>query len=214
MSFTSIPLIHFLSLFSFLLVLSFVLSFPPLPFLLISFLSVTFIHYIHFLSSLSSCFRHVLYFHSFNSLPSPPPISFPFSIASLSSPLPECLATMSFTSIPSLPSSPLVSFPFSIAPPLPECLADHVLVRDAVVGEGLAPDGVECVVQGLGSQFIGLKDKRRRRIEHLRPSRRSSSLLAVAQWPLIPRASSCIEPLPELYKTHKAAPPRLEMCRE
>lgn len=42
---------------------------------------------------------------------------------------------------------------------VPECFADHILVGDAVVGQGLAPDRVECVVQGLGSKFIGLKDK-------------------------------------------------------
>lgn len=53
---------------------------------------------------------------------------------------------------------------------VPECFADHILVSDAVVGQGLAPDRVESVVQGLGSKFIGLKDKPRRRpfnrIEH------------------------------------------------
>lgn len=42
----------------------------------------------------------------------------------------------------------------------PERFADHILVGDAVVGQGLAPHGVESVVQGLGSQFIGLEDKR------------------------------------------------------
>ena len=41
----------------------------------------------------------------------------------------------------------------------PERFADHILVGDAVVGQGLAPHGVESVVQGLGSQFIGLEDK-------------------------------------------------------
>lgn len=43
----------------------------------------------------------------------------------------------------------------------PECFADHILVGDAVVGQGLTPDRVECVVQGLGSKFIGLEDKHR-----------------------------------------------------
>lgn len=42
---------------------------------------------------------------------------------------------------------------------VPECFSDHILVSDAVVGQGLAPHGVEGVVQGLGSKFIGLKDK-------------------------------------------------------
>lgn len=42
---------------------------------------------------------------------------------------------------------------------VPECFADHILVGDAVVGQGLAPNRVECVVQGLGPKFIGLKDK-------------------------------------------------------
>lgn len=42
---------------------------------------------------------------------------------------------------------------------LPECFANHILVSDAIVGQGLTPDRVECVAQGLGSKFIGLKDK-------------------------------------------------------
>lgn len=40
---------------------------------------------------------------------------------------------------------------------LPKSFADHVLVRDAIVGQILTPHGVERVVQSLGSQFIGLK---------------------------------------------------------
>lgn len=45
---------------------------------------------------------------------------------------------------------------------VPERFADHILVGDAVVGQGLAPHGVERVVQGLGPKFVGLEDKRRR----------------------------------------------------
>lgn len=45
---------------------------------------------------------------------------------------------------------------------VPERFADHILVSDAVVGQGLTPHRVECVVQGLGSKFVGLEDKRRR----------------------------------------------------
>lgn len=44
---------------------------------------------------------------------------------------------------------------------VPECFSDHVFVSDAVVGQGLAPHRVQRVVQGLGSKFIGLEDKRR-----------------------------------------------------
>lgn len=44
---------------------------------------------------------------------------------------------------------------------VPECFSDHVFVGDAVVGEGLAPHGVQRVVQGLGSKFVGLEEKRR-----------------------------------------------------
>lgn len=42
---------------------------------------------------------------------------------------------------------------------VPECFSDHILICDAIVGQGLTPDGVKCVVQCLGSKFIGLKDK-------------------------------------------------------
>lgn len=43
---------------------------------------------------------------------------------------------------------------------LPQRLADHVLVRDAVVGEGLVPRGVQRVPQGFGSQLVGLEEQR------------------------------------------------------
>lgn len=39
---------------------------------------------------------------------------------------------------------------------VPECFADHVLIGDAVVGQRLAPDGVQGVMQSLGSELIGL----------------------------------------------------------
>lgn len=42
---------------------------------------------------------------------------------------------------------------------VPESFADHILVGDAVVRQRLVPDGVECVVQGLGSEFIRLEHK-------------------------------------------------------
>lgn len=44
---------------------------------------------------------------------------------------------------------------------VPERFSDHVFVGDAVVGQGLAPHRVQRVVQGLGSKFIGLEEKRR-----------------------------------------------------
>lgn len=44
---------------------------------------------------------------------------------------------------------------------LPECFSDHILVSDAVVGQGFAPHGVERVVQRLGAKFIGLKEEER-----------------------------------------------------
>lgn len=47
---------------------------------------------------------------------------------------------------------------------VPERFADHILVSDAVVGQGLTPHRVESVVQGLGSEFIGLKDKHKSRL--------------------------------------------------
>ena len=48
---------------------------------------------------------------------------------------------------------------------LPEGLPDHVLVGDAVVGQCLAPDGVQRVAQGLSSKFIGLQKKKGRKRE-------------------------------------------------
>lgn len=57
----------------------------------------------------------------------------------------------------------IIASPSSLQGRVPECFADHILIRDAVVGQGLAPDRVECVVQGLGSKFIGLKDKQKSR---------------------------------------------------
>lgn len=42
---------------------------------------------------------------------------------------------------------------------LPECFADHILIGDAVVGQGLTPDRVEGVAQGLGAKFIGLTER-------------------------------------------------------
>lgn len=42
---------------------------------------------------------------------------------------------------------------------LPECFSDHILVGDAVVGQGFAPHGVERVMQRLGAKFIGLEEE-------------------------------------------------------
>lgn len=42
---------------------------------------------------------------------------------------------------------------------VPECFADHVLIGYAVVGQRLAPYGVEGVAQSLGPELIGLKKK-------------------------------------------------------
>ena len=44
---------------------------------------------------------------------------------------------------------------------LPECFADHILISDAVVGQGLTPDRVEGVTQGLGAQLVGLCDRQK-----------------------------------------------------
>lgn len=44
---------------------------------------------------------------------------------------------------------------------LPQGLADHVLVGDAVVGEGLVPGGVQGVAQRFGSQLVCLEKQRR-----------------------------------------------------
>ena len=52
-----------------------------------------------------------------------------------------------------------------MCPGLPEGLPDHVLVGDAVVGQRLAPDGVQRVAQGLSSKFIGLQKKKGRKRE-------------------------------------------------
>lgn len=59
-------------------------------------------------------------------------------------------------------SNPLPAFYFSSQRNdgrVPECFSDHILIGDAVVGQGLAPHGVERVVQRLGSQFVGLEKK-------------------------------------------------------
>lgn len=50
------------------------------------------------------------------------------------------------------------SIPPFIPLSLPECFSDHILVGDAVVGQGFAPHGVERVVQRLGAKFIGLEE--------------------------------------------------------
>lgn len=51
--------------------------------------------------------------------------------------------------------------PFSTQP-LPQGLADHVLVSDAVVGERLIPGGVQRVAKCFGSQLVRLEKQRRR----------------------------------------------------
>ena len=91
---------------------------------------------------------------------------------------------------PFLPSSLPPFLPPSLPPslPVPECLADHVLVGDAVVGQGLAPHGVECVVQGLGPKFICLKDKQRRRVKET--SEGDDGLTLVFLW-VRTRVSGC-----------------------
>lgn len=42
---------------------------------------------------------------------------------------------------------------------LPQRFADHVLVGDAVVGEGLIPGGVQSVAQRFGPQLICLEKR-------------------------------------------------------
>lgn len=44
---------------------------------------------------------------------------------------------------------------------IPEGFTDHVLVRDAVVGQRLAPHWVQGVAQGLGAKFVGLTSNRK-----------------------------------------------------
>lgn len=58
---------------------------------------------------------------------------------------------------PTLPGSASRSAPGA----LPQGLADHVLVGDAVVGERLIPGGVQRVAQRFGSQLIRLEKQRR-----------------------------------------------------
>lgn len=53
------------------------------------------------------------------------------------------------------------SAPRSAPRVLPQGLADHVLVGDAVVGERLIPGGVQRVAQRFGSQLIRLEKQRR-----------------------------------------------------
>lgn len=71
----------------------------------------------------------------------------------------------------------LAGGPAGVTRGVPECFADHVLISDAVVGQGLVPDGVECVMKRLGSEFVGLEDKQRCSMFEL--SQRSSRLDAV-----------------------------------
>lgn len=53
----------------------------------------------------------------------------------------------------------LGSAPHSAHGALPQGLADHVLIGDAVVGECLLPGGVQSVPQRFGSQLIRLENK-------------------------------------------------------
>lgn len=75
----------------------------------------------------------------------------------------------------------------TLIPTSPERFSDHVFVGDAVVGQGLAPHGVQRVVQGLGSEFIGLQDKRRtfsRRIgEHGAPLELTPQVRGFGEFP-------------------------------
>lgn len=62
-----------------------------------------------------------------------------------------------FSILPSLPPSLLRAQTTDWT--LPECFSDHILVGDAVVGQGFAPHRVERVVQRLGAKFIGLEEE-------------------------------------------------------
>lgn len=63
-------------------------------------------------------------------------------------------------------------------PALPQGLADHVLVGDAVVGERLVPGGVQRVAQRFGSQLIRLEQQRGRAVSGTRPQGAVWALMA------------------------------------
>lgn len=53
----------------------------------------------------------------------------------------------------------VLGFGFLGSEHVPEGFADHVLVGDAVVGQRLAPYGVQGVTQSLGPELVGLNEK-------------------------------------------------------
>lgn len=103
---------------------------------------------------------------------------------------------------PSLPPfTPHSGHTWGIKLIVPECFSDHIFICDAVVGQGLTPHRVECVVKRLGSKFIGLKEKWRswllNRTEYydwVTPG----SILQLRR--AHPSGVTFIEMLPELYK--------------
>lgn len=143
---------------TFILFIVFLLFYPPIMFLspFLPFVSLTFLgHFYYFFPflvdfymSVTSLFPSFLFILWFCALLSYPPLS--------TSPFITFLYNLFFLLFYSCSLSPP-----TLPPTVPECFADHVFIRDTVVGQGLAPDGVERVVQGLGSKFIGLKDKQR-----------------------------------------------------
>lgn len=94
---------------------------------------------------------------------------------------------------------------------LPQGLADHVLVGDAIVGEGLVPGGVQGVVQRFGSQLICLEKQRRQ--QSVTPSPRQSSGHRWTEERKCCRICCCCPSVPVCKTGGSNPPPATEILR-